>query len=103
MFRINPDIDPKVHPYVSTGIQVSKFGIQKDFVDECLFRVLEAQDYLSFEGLHCHIGSTIKEVSVFRDAADYMLDTVDRVEDKGFVIKVLDIGGGLGIEYLHDV
>jgi diaminopimelate decarboxylase len=65
--------------------------------------VLEAQDFLSFEGLHCHIGSTIKEVSVFREAADYMLDTVERIEEKGFVIRVLDIGGGLGIEYEHEV
>jgi len=68
-----------------------------------LERVLEAQGYLSFEGLHCHIGSTIKDVNLFKEAANYMLDTVDRIEEKGFVIQVLDIGGGLGIEYHHNV
>ena len=71
-------------------------------IDACLARVKENKNLLEFEGLHCHIGSTISEVGVFREAANFMLDTFEKIEESGFPIKVLDIGGGLGIDYNKD-
>lgn len=101
MIRINPDIDPKVHPYISTGIMSSKFGIEKNLVDEYISAIQAAgPDVVSLEGLHCHLGSTISDTKIFQDATDAMLRYVDHVEAAvGAPLKVLDIGGGLGIDY----
>jgi diaminopimelate decarboxylase len=76
MLRINPDIDPKVHPYVSTGIANSKFGIQNKYINNYLDRINECSQHVELLGVHCHIGSTIKEVGIFRDAALIMVQFV---------------------------
>ena len=77
MLRINPDIDPKVHPYVSTGIANSKFGIQNCLIPTYLKRIRECSEFVELLGVHSHIGSTIKEVSIFRDAALIMVEIVE--------------------------
>jgi diaminopimelate decarboxylase len=69
LLRINPDVDPKVHPYVSTGMASSKFGIENDKLNDYLKKILENAEYVDLVGAHCHIGSTIKDVTIFRDAA----------------------------------
>jgi diaminopimelate decarboxylase len=101
LLRINPDIDPGVHPYISTGLKDSKFGIRQErlkwFLDE-----LKQKPSLKLVGLHCHLGSSIKEVSVFRDAAVRMMMFIDTVRATGFELAYLNLGGGLGVDYLRN-
>jgi len=102
ILRINPDIDPKVHPYVSTGLASSKFGIESDKLHNYLKRIREANKHINLIGVHCHIGSTIEEIKLFRDAATIMADYVKEIRGQGFDIEYLNIGGGLNIDYKHD-
>lgn len=101
MLRINPDVDPKVHPYVSTGMASSKFGIQNAKIEEYLAEIKANPEHIELVGAHCHIGSTIKEVTIFRDAAEKMVEYVDLIRKAGFDLQYLNIGGGLGIDYEH--
>lgn len=97
--RINPDIDPKVHPYVSTGLADSKFGIENDKIDHYLQRIKECGEHIQLLGVHCHIGSTIKDVKIFKDAATIMAEFVNQIRAEGFDLQYLNLGGGLGIDY----
>lgn len=98
LIRINPDVDPEVHAYVSTGIKNSKFGIRNErlhwFLDQ-----IQAEPLLNLVGVHCHLGSTIKKVQIFRDATILMLEFIETIRDAGFDLRYLNIGGGLGIDY----
>ena len=98
LIRINPDVDPEVHAYVSTGIKNSKFGIRNErlhwFLDQ-----IKAEPLLSLVGVHCHLGSTIKKVRIFRDATILMMEFIEKIRDTGFDLRYLNIGGGLGIDY----
>ncbi|KAG2494010.1 hypothetical protein HYH03_007937 [Edaphochlamys debaryana] len=100
LLRINPDVDPQVHAYVSTGLASSKFGIRnshiKWFLDE-----IRKEPLLELVGVHSHLGSTITKVNIFRDAALIMCDFVKMIREEGFNLKYLNIGGGLGIDYSH--
>lgn len=99
LIRINPDVDPQVHPYVSTGLASSKFGIRNSHLQWFLDRIKE-EDSLSLAGVHCHLGSTIKKVGIFKDAATIMIGFIDLIKSQGFdSLKYLNIGGGLGIDY----
>lgn len=99
LIRINPDVDPQVHPYVSTGLASSKFGIRNSHLQWFLDRIKE-EDTLSLVGVHCHLGSTIKKVDIFQDAATIMIGFIDQIKNQGFdTLKYLNIGGGLGIDY----
>ena len=99
ILRINPDIDPKVHPYVSTGLASSKFGIQNSKLPAYLSRIKDCSDVIELVGIHCHLGSTIKDVEIFSDAATLMVEFVKKIREEGFNLKYLNIGGGLGIDY----
>lgn len=99
MLRINPDVDPKVHPYVSTGMAGSKFGIENAKINEYLQKIRDNSQHVELVGAHCHIGSTIKDVTIFRDAAEKMVEYVDLIRNEGFDLQYLNIGGGLGIDY----
>ncbi|RKU07301.1 diaminopimelate decarboxylase [Candidatus Poribacteria bacterium] len=98
LIRINPDVDPQVHAYVSTGIKNSKFGIRNErlhwFLDQ-----IKAEPLLNLVGVHCHLGSTIKMVRIFRDATILMMEFIEKIRDAGFDLRYLNIGGGLGIDY----
>ena len=98
LIRINPDVDPEVHPYVSTGMKNSKFGIRNErlnwFLDE-----IRTDKLLNLVGVHCHLGSTIKKVRIFRDATKIMFDFIRSIQAEGFAAHYLNIGGGLGIDY----
>lgn len=96
--RVNPDVDPKTHPYISTGLKGNKFGVP---ISEALaiYRKAAALPNLSVTGVDCHIGSQITEVSPFADALDKVLALVDELEAAGIAIRHLDLGGGLGIRY----
>ncbi len=96
--RMNPDVDPHTHSFITTGHGASKFGIDLKTVEALLRRHREFP-HLRFEGLHLHIGSQILEARPFRDAIRKALALIERVRKAGVPITTLNIGGGLGIVY----
>ncbi|MFA5371946.1 MAG: diaminopimelate decarboxylase [Sideroxydans sp.] len=96
--RVNPDVDAKTHPYISTGLKQSKFGIAYDEALN-LYRRAADMPHLRVTGIDCHIGSQITEVSPFIAAAQKMLVLVDKLAAEGIILDHLDFGGGLGIRY----
>uniref|UniRef100_A0A7N0T951 diaminopimelate decarboxylase n=1 Tax=Kalanchoe fedtschenkoi TaxID=63787 RepID=A0A7N0T951_KALFE len=101
LLRINPDVDPQVHAYVATGNKNSKFGIRNEKLQWFLDAVKAHPKELNLVGVHCHLGSTITKVDIFRDAAVLMVGFIDEIRSQGFKIDYLNIGGGLGIDYYH--
>ena len=99
--RVNPNVDPKTHPYISTGLKGNKFGIAHE-------RTLQAYQHaaqlpgLKVVGIDCHIGSQITTSEPYMDALDKVLDLVEQIEKAGIPIHHLDFGGGLGINYNND-
>ncbi len=96
--RVNPNVDPQTHPYISTGLKGNKFGIAHEHVVRTYQRAA-ALPGLSVKGIDCHIGSQITQESPYLDAMDRMLDLVEAIEAAGVPIHHIDMGGGLGIEY----
>jgi diaminopimelate decarboxylase len=96
--RVNPDVDPKTHPYISTGLKGNKFGVAYDDAPR-LYRLASELPNISVQGIDCHIGSQITELSPFADALDKILELVDRLEQDGITLHHLDLGGGVGIRY----
>jgi len=96
--RVNPDVDPKTHPYISTGLKESKFGVEYGNAFD-LYQRAAALPYLTVRGIDCHIGSQITEVSPFVAALEKILDLADRLRAEGIAIEHLDLGGGVGIRY----
>ena len=96
--RINPDIDPKTHPYISTGLKKSKFGIAADRALE-EFRMASTLRHIQVVGVHAHIGSQLTEVTPFVESLKKVLALVDTLNAQGIHIQYLNIGGGLGITY----
>jgi len=96
--RVNPDIDPQTHPYISTGLKTSKFGIdiQRSIED---YRRARDLPHLEVVGVDCHIGSQLTTVPPFVDALARIRDLVDRLRRERFQVRYLDMGGGLGITY----
>jgi diaminopimelate decarboxylase len=96
--RINPDIDPKTHPYISTGLKKSKFGISADrAVEE--FKLAASLTHIEVVGVHKHIGSQLTEITPFVDALKKVLGLVETLKANGAQIRYINIGGGLGITY----
>jgi len=96
--RINPNVDPKTHPYISTGLKGNKFGIAHDRAVQA-YRHAASLPGLEVVGIDCHIGSQITEASPYFDAFERVLDLVVAIEAAGIPIHHLDFGGGLGIDY----
>jgi diaminopimelate decarboxylase len=96
--RVNPDVDPKTHPYISTGLKGNKFGIAHKDAVRAYRRAAELPG-LKVVGIDCHIGSQITFMSPYLDAMDRVLDLVEAVEKAGIVLEHIDFGGGLGINY----
>lgn len=96
--RVNPDVDPKTHPYISTGMKKSKFGIEIPRALEEYERA-RALEHLDVVGVDCHIGSQLTDVAPFRDALARVRGLVLELRARGFEIRHLDFGGGLGITY----
>jgi diaminopimelate decarboxylase len=95
---VNPDVDAKTHPYISTGLKQNKFGVA--YVDAlALYRKAAAKPNLRVVGMDCHIGSQLTETSPFIAAAEKVLALVDKLAEAGIVLEHLDLGGGLGIRY----
>ncbi len=96
--RINPDIDPETHPYISTGLRKHKFGIPIEEAVE-YYRRARGLKNTRIVGVHKHIGSQITTITPFVDALERVLVLIDRLREEGIEIRYLDIGGGLGIRY----
>ena len=99
--RVNPNVDPKTHPYISTGLKGSKFGIAHERVLTTYQRAASLAG-IKVIGIDCHIGSQITQEDPYLDAMDRMLDLVETIEAAGIPIHHLDFGGGLGINYNGD-
>ena len=96
--RINPDIDPKTHPYISTGLKKSKFGIAADRAIE-EFKNAAAFSSIKVVGLHAHIGSQLTQVTPFVESLKKVLTMVQTLAEQGIPLRYVNIGGGLGITY----
>ena len=96
--RVNPDVDPKTHPYISTGLRSNKFGVAYDDTLP-LYRRAAAMPHIDVVGIDCHIGSRIGEIAPFLEAADRLLDLVDALGNEGIALSHIDFGGGLDIRY----
>ena len=98
--RVNPDIDAKTHPYISTGLKENKFGISMDRAVTA-YRRAQSLPGIEIHGIDCHIGSQIIELAPFFDSLERVLGLADALAEEGITVTHLDLGGGLGITY-HD-
>ena len=99
--RVNPNVDPKTHPYISTGLKGNKFGIAHEHT-LAVYQHAATLPGLKIVGIDCHIGSQITDATPYLDAMDRMLDLVQSIEACGIAIEHIDFGGGLGINYQDD-
>lgn len=99
--RVNPDVDAKTHPYISTGLKENKFGVASGAVAG-LYRRIENSDALRAVGIDFHIGSQLTRIDPFLDALDRALEIVDDLAGEGIALEHVDLGGGLGIRYEGD-
>ncbi len=96
--RVNPNVDAKTHPYISTGLKNNKFGVAHEET-VAIYQLAASLPNLLIEGIDCHIGSQITEISPFLDAFDRVLSLVDTLAEQGIIVKHIDLGGGIGICY----
>lgn len=96
--RVNPNVDAKTHPYISTGLKNNKFGVAYE-QSLALYQQAAAMPHIDVHGVDCHIGSQLTELSPFLDAFDRVLALVDQLEAAGIAIRHIDAGGGIGICY----
>lgn len=99
--RVNPDVDAKTHPYISTGLKQNKFGVAYTEAI-ALYRRAQVLPHLRIIGMDCHIGSQLTEISPFVAAAEKILALVDALAGEGIRLEHLDLGGGLGIRYSNE-
>ncbi|MFM2583648.1 diaminopimelate decarboxylase [Vibrio campbellii] len=100
--RINPDVDAKTHPYISTGLRDNKFGIAFDRAP-AVYKFAQSLPNLNVQGIDCHIGSQLTEIEPFIDATDRLLALIDDLKAQGINIRHLDVGGGLGVVYRDEL
>ena len=96
--RVNPDVDPKTHPYIATGLKDSKFGVAFDDARD-LYRQAARLRHVAVHGIDMHIGSQITELEPYREAVLKVLELVDALRNDGIALSHVDLGGGLGIRY----
>lgn len=99
--RVNPDVDAKTHPYISTGLKGNKFGVSHEHA-LAVYQHAARLPGIAVHGIDCHIGSQITEISPYLDALDRVLDLVEAIEAAGIPVHHLDLGGGLGITYTDE-
>jgi diaminopimelate decarboxylase len=97
-FRVNPDVDAKTHPYISTGLKENKFGIAFDDAERIYLKANQLAN-IDVISIDCHIGSQLTELSPYIDALTRLLDLVNSLNQQGLNIHHMDLGGGLGIRY----
>ena len=96
--RVNPDVDAKTHPYISTGIKENKFGVPHGKA-LALYQKAKTLDSLEIQGIACHIGSQITDLAPFKEGIQTVHDLILELKAKGIVLKTIDLGGGIGIPY----
>lgn len=99
--RVNPDVDAKTHPYISTGLKANKFGIEREQAI-AIYQQAAAMSHLQVKGIDCHIGSQLTDLAPFVDALDRLLALIDELKEKGIEVSHLDVGGGLGVPYQNE-
>jgi diaminopimelate decarboxylase len=100
--RINPDVDAKTHPYISTGLRDNKFGIAFERAPE-VYKFAQSLPNLNVQGIDCHIGSQLTDIEPFIDATYRLLALIDDLKAQGINIRHLDVGGGLGVVYRDEL
>ncbi|MDD7425410.1 MAG: diaminopimelate decarboxylase [[Actinobacillus] rossii] len=100
--RVNPDVDAKTHPYISTGLKENKFGVSVKQARE-VYRLAAILPNVKITGMDCHIGSQLTELQPFLDATDRLIILVEQLKQDGIVLKHLDLGGGLGVTYTDEM
>ncbi len=96
--RVNPDVDAKTHPYISTGLKKNKFGVSVKRARE-VYRLAKELPHIQIVGMDCHIGSQLTELQPFLDSADRLLVLLEQLREDGIELHHLDLGGGLGVRY----
>ena len=101
LIRINPSIDAQVHSYLNTSIKTSKFGINLEQIENIIYIVKKNSNYLKLVGYHCHLGSTITNVDVYEKCVKCLVELVDKTQLEYDIdtIEMINLGGGLGIDY----
>ncbi|MCH9639790.1 MAG: diaminopimelate decarboxylase [Betaproteobacteria bacterium] len=99
--RVNPDVDAKTHPYISTGLKENKFGVPVEEAER-IYQTAQQFPHIRFTGLDCHIGSQLTELGPFKQASEKMINLLAQLQSQGLKIEHLDLGGGLGIRYTDE-
>ncbi|OOS04740.1 diaminopimelate decarboxylase [Moraxella cuniculi DSM 21768] len=99
--RINPDVDAKTHPYISTGLKSNKFGISHQAAVQAYLHAKQLP-YLQIVGIDCHIGSQLIDIQGFSDALDKLIELIDELKSHGIHLEHIDLGGGLGVRYIDE-
>lgn len=100
--RVNPDVDARTHPYISTGLKENKFGVSVEQARE-VYRLASQLPHIQITGMDCHIGSQLTELQPFLDAADRLIVLMEQLKQDGISLKHLDLGGGLGVTYTDEM
>jgi diaminopimelate decarboxylase len=99
-FRVNPNVDAHTHKYITTGLAENKFGISMEQLDDVITRALDLK-HINLIGLHFHIGSQLLELEPYAMLCNRINDLQDRIEKRGIRLKTINVGGGLGVDYVH--
>ena len=99
--RINPNVDPLTHKYITTGLEENKFGINMNELNSAIEIITQDTDSLNFIGLHFHIGSQILDFNVFKNYCLRINEVINYFEERGFNLKYINVGGGLGVDYYN--
>ncbi len=99
--RVNPDIDARSHPYISTGLSTNKFGVQAEQAID-LIKLAASLSHIDFKGIHVHIGSQVTDISPFEATSRWLKEMYSLLKEHGITISTFDLGGGLGVDY-HNV
>lgn len=99
--RVNPDVDAKTHPYISTGLKENKFGMPVSEAER-IYQSAHLYPHIRFTGLDCHIGSQLTDIGPFMQASSKILSLLSKLQSQGLAIEHLDLGGGLGIRYTNE-
>ena len=99
--RVNPNVDAKTHPYISTGLKDNKFGISHERALE-VYQQAAQMPNINIQGIDCHIGSQLTEVAPFIDALDKLIELIDDLRANGIELSHIDLGGGLGVQYIDE-
>lgn len=100
--RVNPNVDPQTHPYISTGLKENKFGINHERALE-VYQIAQRLPHLAIVGIDCHIGSQLTDIEPFMETLDKFIELIAQLQDVGIKLHHIDLGGGLGVQYIDEM